>query len=226
MDSITDYDTLVTAVNNLVKRDVGDSVDGFIRMCERELDHRLDTSWQQHEVVKQASDGIVDLPTEDAEGDQSILGIARVVVSNKLIDRLDHAVAVRRFENQSAGQIQYFSVVGGRDASPYSERAIQAVYLWPTPDGSTDVSLTVKRQIDPLLGTGESNWVIDIAPQLYLYGTAKYAAVFARDQEGTNLFSEMFEQNLAAFIDATDNYQTPQRTNFTILAGGYECQMP
>lgn len=67
-----------------------------------------------------------------------------------------------------AGQPRYFTVFGGE------------IELAPTPDQNYTVEMIYRTSI-PSLGTNASNWLLALAPDLYLYGALLEAAPYIKE---------------------------------------------
>lgn len=69
-----------------------------------------------------------------------------------------------------AGQPVYFSIVGDE------------IELAPTPNEDYDVQIVYRRNI-PALATNTTNWLMTLAPDLYLYGSLLEAAPYMQNDE-------------------------------------------
>jgi len=55
--------------------------------------------------------------------------------------------------------------------------------LYPTPDAAYTLEMIYRRYIAPLVNPSDTNWLLDTAPDLYLYGTLMEAAPYLHEDE-------------------------------------------
>ena len=75
---------------------------------------------------------------------------------------------LRLSRGNTAGQPKYFTVFGTE------------IELLPTPDSSYTVEM-IYRQSIPALATNDPNWLLTLAPDLYLYGALLEAAPYIKE---------------------------------------------
>ncbi len=217
MDRITDYATLVLAVNELVNAEISSSLDVFIQSVESDVGRKLDSTWQ--EVTEELSvlrDG-VNLTDERR-------GVIRVAIDENPLERLHIDVAKTTYENWTPQQPLAYSVTGSSNLSPH----LQCVRFWPLPpdDTSYQAEITYKLMVPPLTSGAPTNWLLSVAPDVYLYGTAAHAVIFNGDKNSLAEFERQYQISLAGLITEVSSLQSFQETISAPGAGGYENWLP
>jgi len=76
-----------------------------------------------------------------------------------------------REQNDTAGTPEFFTIFGTE------------LELYPTPNAATELEMIYRRTLPPLLEAPDTNWLLDLAPDLYLYGTLMEAAPYLHEDE-------------------------------------------
>ena len=216
MERITDYASLVTAINELVNLEIGPSVDGFIQMVEQEINRRLESPWSELvEVFAVTQSGLL--------FDTDYRGILRVTLNSRPLERL-HIDTARTQYGSTQQEPRAYAVTG----SPTTQSGQQHVTFWPIPPENASYTATIASQIviPELTAAAPQNWVLRVAPDAYLYGAASHAVVFNGDETLLATYQAMFDRALIAVVDEAKRYQSVQRTVSAPGAGGYELGLP
>ncbi len=217
MDRITDYASLVSGIQELVNLEVGDSVDVFIQLAESEVQRNLETLWQeQTEQVTPTAAGIF--------YDDTRRGILRISVDGRVLERLHPDVALSTYGDATPQQPYAYSVTGGTAAFPSQ----QHVQFWPEPpDGSTyTATISYKLVIPELSSSNTTNWLLLVAPDVYLYGSARHAVVYNGDDSSLAAYEQKFSLAMASVIKESGIHQTMHKSVSPPGAGGYEFGLP
>lgn len=217
MDRITDYDSLVTAVVDLVDLAIGDSIDGYIQLTENDIGRQLDTNWQEFTLSTPALMAGIAL-TDDKRG------VLRVRIGDVPLEYLHRDVAENQYRDWPAGVPQAYSVTGGNVSAP----AQQFMEFWPLPpdDISHVADITYKLAVPALTAGAPTNWVLSVAPDVYLYGTAQHAVIFNGDATSAKAYVGAYQQAVAGVLAEAERYHQSQRTTSPPGAGGYEFWLP
>ena len=76
-----------------------------------------------------------------------------------------------------SGVPAYYTIVG------------EELELFPTPNDDYELEILYRANLDGLSGSNSSNWLLDIAPDAYLYGTLMEAAPYLKDDERIPLWA-------------------------------------
>lgn len=177
--AITTYTELKAAVADFLNRDDLTSViPTFISLAESSINR--DVRHYKMENLSQASTSNKFL-VKPADWVENIkLGIVNSgyrpleLVSQAEIGNL------RRMYADRIGEPRYYIM---------SENAYE---LFPTPDGEYELELLYYQKISSLSDSNASNWLLEDAPDVYLYGSLIHSAPYLKDDARTAIFSQMY----------------------------------
>ena len=178
----TTYSELQTEVADFLNRDdLTAVIPTFIQLAEANL-NRAVKHWQ----MEQRSEALIDdrfltLPSD-------WLSTIRVTVDEagakplQLCSR-DEMHTLRANNLDVSGTPCYYSHVAGE------------LELYPTPDQEYSITLLYQQKI-PDLASNSTNWLLDIAPDLYLYATLLETAIYLRDDDRIAAYASIFGTKL------------------------------
>jgi hypothetical protein len=157
---ITDYASLQTAISDTLDR-ADLPVTTFIRLAEaaigRELRHWRMESREEAAVLAR----FVALPTGWKETVRmSISGGADLDLVS------DAEMASMRARNSTGGSPLFYALTAGQ------------IELYPAPDGNYTLEHVFKAAVPALSDSNTSNWLLDEAPDAYLYGALIHSAPY------------------------------------------------
>lgn len=186
--AITTYTELLAAgANWLARDDLTSRIPEFIVLCEAKLNRELfvrqmetrsttscDTSDTEPEFISLPSDF------------QSMRRIRLSSVSGK--PRLKYlsgtqADEYRYGQSNSAGQPAYFTIMGDE------------IELIPTPDSNYTIEMVYRKNI-PAIATNSTNWLLTLAPDVYLYGLLLESAPYIKEDERIQVWGTGFANAL------------------------------
>jgi hypothetical protein len=190
--AINTYATLVTAVTEWLGRDQDTTlvarIPDFITLCEAKLNRVLmhprmeirstttaDTSDDEPEFIT--------LPTDF----QSMRRVRLSGVTGK--PRLQFMSQTQledyRYSTDNvAGQPTYFTIVGSE------------MELAPTPNENFELEMVYRANISGLTASNTTNWLLTLAPDLYLYGALMESAPYLKNDERVSLWASAFSTSL------------------------------
>ena len=187
--TISTYSELLTAGSNWLggRTDLTSRFPEFVVLCEAKLNRELfvrqmetrstttcDTSDDEPEFIS--------LPTDF----QSMRRVRLSSVSGK--PRLKflngtQADEYRYGQGNSAAQPAYFTIMGSE------------MELIPTPDSNYTIEMVYRKNI-PALVTNSTNWLLTLAPDVYLYGMLLESAPYIKEDERIQVWASGFSQAL------------------------------
>jgi hypothetical protein len=188
---ITSYVTLQTAIGDYLKRDQDTQLTaafpGFIQLFEAKMNRELfvrqmearstttiDTTTSEPEMIS--------LPTDF----QSMRRVRLSSVTGKpaLEFRSGTQMDEFRFTNSNTtGRPRYFTIFGVE------------MELGPTPDANYTVEMVYRQNIPPL-SANSTNWLLTLAPDLYLYGALLESAPYLKEDDRIQVWGLGFKTAL------------------------------
>ncbi len=217
MNRINDYATLVAAIQDLVDLEVGSSVDAYIQLTEQDLNRRLDSLWQEINLTVPVT-RVGSLFADDRRG------IYRVRIDDTPLERLHIDVARTTYLNWTPQQPLAYSITGGTDVQENS----QHLQFWPPPpdDETYQAEVAFKYTIPALTATNTKNWLLSVAPDLYLYGAAVHAVTYNGDVSNFQMYDTLYARGVSGMMTDIERHQKLQRSVSAPGAGGYERYLP
>ncbi len=195
MTQIVDYTSLQTAVTEYLARDQDATliarIPSFIQLAEAKFNRQLFVRQMEQRsttVVNPASSEpeFISLPSDF----QSMRRVRLSSVTGKpcLEFRSGTQMDEYRFATADiAAQPRYFTVFGGE------------LELAPTPDAAYTIEMIYRQNVPPL-ATNSINWLLALAPDVYLYGALMESAPYIKEDEriqtwGTGLVGAVGDLN-------------------------------
>jgi hypothetical protein len=173
---IVDYVSLQSAVVEYLARDQDTTliarIPSFIQLAEAKFNRQL-----FHRQMEQRAIAVVDLSSAQPEfialpsDFQSMRRIRISSVSGRPSLEFRSGTQIDEFRASTAdvpAQPSYFTIFGDE------------IELVPTPDAAYTIEMVYRRMIPPLATSG-TNWLLAMAPDLYLYGALLEAAPYIKE---------------------------------------------
>lgn len=191
---ITDYTSLVDAVKRWALRDnlTVDSYDDFIQMVDTDANSVLRVGHMSARMKE-----------------NTIAGVS-------FYDHPANSLGIRNIELEFSGArrpLQYYTPemldekYGGVRASsvPCGYTISGNQYeLRPCPNAEYPLRILVYERIPGLTFTAPTNWLINLYPNVYLFGCLHYLACHARDDEGANKWEKQYQAAMGRVMDSDD----------------------
>ncbi len=176
MTQIVDYPSLQTAVTEYLARDQDTTliarIPSFIQFAEAKFNRQLFVRQMESRAI-----AVVDLSSSEPEfvalpsDFQSMRRVRLSSVTGKPALEFRSGLQMDEFRYRSAdvaGEPRYFTVFGNE------------IELAPTPDQAYTIEMVYRANIQPL-ATNASNWLLTLAPDLYLYGALLESAPYIKE---------------------------------------------
>jgi hypothetical protein len=185
------YDTLGTTISDYLDRsDLDNVIPTFIELVEAKLRRRL-RHWKMEKratastVVGQRT---LALPSDFLEMRHLKLNTDPVTVLEYL------PPAIMNWNSTSSGTSQYYTIVG------------EELHFEMTPAEVFEVEMYYYA-FDPLTLAGQTNWIIEDHPDIYLYGSLIEAESFLMNDPRLQIWKLGFEEALNTLIKSGDKAQ-------------------
>jgi hypothetical protein len=176
MTEIVDYPSLQTAVTEYLARDQDTTliarIPSFVQLAEAKFNRQLFVRQMESRVI-----AVVDLTSSEPEfialpsDFQSMRRVRISSVAGKPSLEFRSGMQMDEFRFKIAdvaGKPRYFTVFG------------KEIELAPTPDQAYTIEMVYRANIPPL-ATNASNWLLSLAPDLYLYGALLESAPYIKE---------------------------------------------
>jgi hypothetical protein len=176
MTEITDYASLQTAVTEYLARDQDTTliarIPSFVQLAEAKFNRQLFVRQMENRAT-----AVVDLTSSEPEfialpADFQSMRRARLAsVTGKPALEFKSGTQMDEYRFKTAdvaGQPRYFTVFGNE------------IELLPTPDQAYTIEMIYRANVPPL-ATNTTNWLLALAPDLYLYGSLLESAPYIKE---------------------------------------------
>lgn len=179
--AISNYTNLKTTIADFLNRDDLTSViPTFIQLGEAQMNRDI-----RHWEMEARSSG------QQSQGDQYMqlpadwLETIRLHLTSQGTDAVELAsmasIADKRAQvDDQAGRPRFYSHVRGE------------FELFPTPDEDTDFELLYYQKIPALSDSNASNWLLEYAPDIYLYGSLAHSAPYLQEDARIAVWAQMY----------------------------------
>lgn len=203
--AITNYTNLKSTISDFLNRDDLDSViPTFIQLAEAQMNRDI-RHWQMETRVsgqQSQGDQYMQIPADWNETIRLIL----TADGTSVLELLSlSGMADRRAKAEDAADTpRYYSHVRGE------------FELYPTPSADTDFELLYYAKIPALSDSNTTNWLLDYAPDVYLYGALTHSAPYLAEDARLAVWAQMYAasvQNLNNQSERVKNSGTGIRLN-------------
>lgn len=177
MATITDYDSLVTAATEYLARDQDTTliarIPTFIQLGEAKLNRVL-----LHPSMETRSTTTVDTGSDEPE----FISLPSDFQSMRRV-RLSSVTGKPRLSFMSQTQIDdyRYSIDNVSDQPIYFAITGNELELAPTPNEDYTIEMVYRANIPALSASNTTNWLLTLAPDLYLYATLLESAPYMKD---------------------------------------------
>lgn len=192
--SITTYAELQSSIADwLLRDDLTSVIPTFISLAEAKFNRRI----RDYRMVKRATAEVdtayFAIPSDWQENIRFQLNTTPIVTLEYVTP--DQAAEEKRL-SVSAGKPAFFTMIGDQ------------FQIVPAPDSTYDAELTYYSKIPALSGSNTSNWLLEKAPDMYLYGALMEAAPYLDDDARIQVWGGLLEQAFEALQIESDRAKT------------------
>jgi hypothetical protein len=192
--SITTYAELQSSIADwLLRDDLTSVIPTFISLAEAKFNRRI----RDYRMVKRATAQVdtpyFAIPSDWQENIRFQLNTSPITTLEYVTP--DQAAEEKRLYN-SSGRPAFFTMIGDQ------------FQIVPAPDSQYDAELTYYSKIPALSGSNTSNWLLEKAPDIYLYGALMEAAPYLDDDARIQVWGGLLEQSMNAIQIESDRAKT------------------
>jgi hypothetical protein len=174
---LASYDDLVQRCQDWLfgRTDIAAQVPTFIRLFEAKANRKLLCRQMETRVVTTIDTTVSEPEFLDLPVNFQTMRRMRLIQSSSHKPKLRFATGAQiddlREKNPSAGAPIWFSI--------FSDE----IELCPTPNANYNIEMVYRVYLDPLTPVNQTNWLLSLGPDAYLYGTLMEAAPYLHDDE-------------------------------------------
>jgi hypothetical protein len=178
--ALTTYATLQTAIGDWLNRtDLTSAIPDFIQMAEAQFQRSI-----RHRKQITRSTATLDQQYNATPADW-IQTVSLILTTNP-VTALEYvtqeAMNTLRAGSSGTAKPKYFTMVGTE------------VELYPSPSGTFTGELVYYATIPVLSDSNTSNWLLDLSPDIYLYGSLLQSAPYLQDDARLGVWGGMYEK--------------------------------
>ena len=173
------YSGLQTAIGDFLNRsDLTAAIPDFIRLAEAQMQRDI-----RHWRMEKRATATIDARFSAVPSDF----LALIRIQPKLTERplllatADEMQTRRAYDNNTAGLPEYVAVIGGE------------FEFYPTPDDDYTAELLYRRTIPALSDSNTTNWLLDLAPDAYLYGALLQTAPYLQEDVRIGAWGQLYQ---------------------------------
>jgi len=174
--AISTYAELQTAIADTLNRDdLTTVIPTFISLAESQIARDL-RHWRQHKRISTTIDERYETLPSD------FLRAESLVVDNKYtLEYISQGeLSRRRMASTEAGEPRYYT---------FNSNELE---FYPTPDEGVAFAMVYFARIPSLSDSDTSNWLLDIYPDIYLYGALVHTAPYLHEDVRLNTWATLY----------------------------------
>jgi len=194
MATITNYSNLQTTIADFLNRDdLTAVIPTFIQLAEAQMNRDL-RHWRMEVRAsgqQSAGDAYMQIPADWIE-------TIRFHITDGGTSPLDlmsrKAIEDKRYGNENmSGTPRYYA------------HADSQFELFPTPNETTNTELLYFAKIPSLSDSNTTNWLLEDAPDVYLYGALLHSAPYLAEDERVGVWAQMYGASVQRLNDSSDD---------------------
>lgn len=183
--AITTYSELKAAIANWLDRDdLTNVIPDFITLAEHQMERLV-----RHYKMVERSSGALDSQYSAVPADW--LETIRMSISDGNTSKVDQTSLTDLMDKREAGLNQV-----GRPR--FYAHAGESFELYPTPNQTYNIELMYYQKIPALSASQTTNWLLDFAPDAYLYGSLVQASPYLGEDERVAVWNGLYNAAVAS----------------------------
>jgi hypothetical protein len=182
--AITTYSELQTAISDFLNRDdLASVVPTFISLAEAGFNRDLRHWRSQRRVSTICDEQYEDLPNDFISAKFLAIDTANGTKTLELASQAE--ISRRNLQNMNAtGEPVVYTINSGE------------IEFVPAPDDAYPLTMVYYASLPPLSDTDTTNWVLELYPDLYLYGALLHSAPYLADDARVQVWASLYQSAL------------------------------
>lgn len=183
--AITNYTELKSAVADWLNRsDLSSAIENFISLMETQTERSLRVRQMLVRADAQLDTKYSAVPADFLQA--RTLKLTSTTPNQSVEFATDDQMDAFDSQRSAPGQPSTFSIVGGQ------------IRVHPIPDAEYTAELNYYSKLPKLSATNPTNWLLTMAPDVYLYGALVQSAPYLKDDARLTVWSSLFSEGLQA----------------------------
>lgn len=189
---LADYDELKAGIADLLMRDdLVAQIPTFIRLAEARIDRELRHFRQEVRSNATLTGRYSAIPYDYLQP-----------IRMEILDGVPTEVTPMSLAGAQAFRDQRSGMVGRPTNYALTDGTFE---LYPTPDAGYEMSLLYYGRLPRLGASDPSNWLLQEAPDAYLYGAAVHSAPFLKDDERIQVWEAFYKLSIDGMNTASED---------------------
>ncbi|MCA6300353.1 MAG: hypothetical protein IM629_00155 [Phenylobacterium sp.] len=203
--AISNYSELQASIAGWLNRsDLSAVIPDFISLAESQFNRVMRAREMQGQATANINTAFFALPVDFAEVKAMRLTDGSGAVWD-LIQATPEQLSTGMAESSTPSVPEFYSILG------------EQFQIYPPPNGAYVATLIYVRKLVPLSTAAPSNWLLETAPDIYLYGSLVQAAQYLRDVEGLATWKALLEQAIEELRVGDKPVIGPLRTDIPLV---------
>lgn len=193
--AVTTYAELQSSIADWLNRsDLTNVIPDFISLAEAEFTRNL-----RHRKMITRADATIDEEYTQTPDDwfQTQTLILETDPVTELTYLTPDALNEKRAASTANGKPLFYTMIGTE------------IQVYPVPSGDYTAEMVYYAKIPPLTNTNTTNWLLQYAPDIYLYGSLMQSAPYLQDDQRLSVWNALYMQKMAD-IEISDQRTTGQ----------------
>ena len=191
----------------------GDVFNSLLRVAEAQIRRRVRTREQEVTTTLTASGREADLPT-------GFLRLRSLTLDSSQSRVMDYLPPARLRESPYWDNTGSFSNPTPQAYTIEGERLVLAPA--PSEANPTDLFLTYVAAFAPLNDVDDTNWILQEAFDVYLWGVLAAVAIYLEDEELEVKYDERFDRSVRELLRSENRARTPSAAGLRVIGSPHE----
>lgn len=185
--TITNYTNLQSTIADFLNRDdLTSTIPVFVQLAESQLNREL-----RHWKMETRATATIDAGDQYSQVPGDWLETIRMSISDGNTSKVDQTSLTDLMDKREAGLNQV-----GRPR--FYAHAGESFELYPTPNQTYNIELMYYQKIPALSASQTTNWLLDFAPDAYLYGSLVQASPYLGEDERVAVWNGLYNAAVAS----------------------------
>lgn len=185
---------VISGIRSYLNRDPADLNDNIVRVFLNVVNGKLNRALKQHPKMLARA-------TATLAAGLKFLSIPTDCIQIKALHKIVYSETGSDLTPYSQTYISGPYPMGTKNLKYFVDRG-NVIEVFPVPTEDTDFVMDYYAALTQLVNDGDTNWIIQFHPDIYLYGALIEASVWLKDHDSMAKWQSEFESRLASLVDS------------------------